>query len=183
MGSLWEGGWAQTCSPGWRSRFCWLGGWGPRTGTWGDWEEKVAEHSSPRPGDLWGAASAGHLDQELQEAHPVWRRRQRGIPASEEEAARGWEEGEMKRQDWVRGNRGKESSSETSQIQALQHAETLGRILTPQGLSVINFTMDGSMATVLLRSSGEHCFWSAQTSASKDEVWCCWASSLSQPFN
>jgi hypothetical protein len=88
----------------------------------------------------------------------VWRRRQRGIPASEEEAARGWEEGEMKRQDWVRGNRGKESSSETSQIQALQHAETLGRILTPQGLSVINFTMDGSMATVLLRSSGEHCF-------------------------
>lgn len=84
----------------------------------------------------------GHLDHELQEAHPVWRRRQRGSPAREEEGCkgagggRGWEAGVGQRQ------RRKSPGSEIRQIQMLPLAETLGRTLIPQGLSVINFEME-----------------------------------------
>lgn len=87
----------------------------------------MAEHSSARPGDLRGAASAGHLDQELQEAHPVWRRRQRGIPAREEGGDGG--------QAWGRGNveRTPVAESDTAGFFRLQ---TLWTGPSPRGASV-----------------------------------------------
>lgn len=78
----------------------------------------MAEHSSARPGDLRGAASVGYLDQELQEAHPVWRHRQHGSPAREEEGCEGAGGGRNGEAEW---------GSRIRQTWALSLTETLRR--------------------------------------------------------